>query len=164
MRRSLVLTLCLVAHACGSSGGPAPEPANEIAPAVEPSVAPAPELIAEPEDPALASWHFLRKKYDKDGDRRIASSEYPRSAASFARLDADKDGLVSAADFEAKWDGMPRVAFDEKTGGKFQYGVGGPEVGDPAPEFELRSTNGERISLAALRAKRPVVLVFGSFT
>lgn len=156
VRPFVALTAWFVAGACGSSGGPAPEPARELAPVVQPAAEPAP--AAEPEDPALASWHFLRKKYDADGDRRITRSEYPRSAASFARLDADKDGLVSAADFDAKWDGMPR------TDGEFVYGEGGPELGDPAPEFELATTTGEIVSLAALRAERPVVLVFGSFT
>jgi len=39
-----------------------------------------------------------------------------------------------------------------------------PTVGQPAPVFELPSTNGERISLASATARGPVVLVFASFT
>jgi hypothetical protein len=153
------LPLVLLA-ACSTAGGPAPVAAPGIEPVIEPEIQPValPAPPAEPEHPALAPWDFLRTKYDRDGDARIAPEEYTRSSASFARLDADGDGLVTAADFDPQWDGRPRIE------GPFQYGVGGPELGEPAPEFTLASLDGERLSLAALRAERPVVLVFGSFT
>lgn len=112
---------------------------------------------AAPASPTSPSWNYLRSKYDADHDGRIARAEYPRSEESFRHLDADGDGVVSAADFDARWDGVPRVA-------DFEYGVGGPEVGDPAPDFRLRTTSGEEIELAALHAKKPLVLIFGSFT
>jgi hypothetical protein len=100
----------------------------------------------------------VRWKYDADGDGRVAPGEYTRSPEGFARLDADGDGFVSSDDFAERWEGRPRVA------GAFQYGIGGPEVGDPAPEFALPTTDGRTLSLAELRAAKPVVLVFGSFT
>jgi hypothetical protein len=102
-------------------------------------------------------WRFLRATYDADGDGRIERAEYTRSAHGFANLDADGDGRVTAADFDPAFDGVPRVA-------DFVYGEGGPEVGDPAPPFELESTAGERIALADFAGVQPVVLVFGSFT
>lgn len=41
----------------------------------------------------------------------------------------------------------------------------GPEVGEPAPDFTLRTQEGERtISLSDYRGRKPVVLIFGSFT
>ena len=136
---------------------PAPEPvASAPDSATAPAAAPEPE--AEPEEPALAVWHFLQKRYDADGDARIAPAEYTRSPAGFTRLDADGDGLVTEADFHAKWDGKPR------TKERFVYGEGGPKVGDPAPEFRLPTTGGEVLELATLRKEKPVVLVFGSFT
>ncbi len=39
----------------------------------------------------------------------------------------------------------------------------GIRVGEEAPDFELKSTEGERMRLSSLRG-RPVVLRFGSFT
>jgi peroxiredoxin len=40
---------------------------------------------------------------------------------------------------------------------------GGPAVGEPAPEFVLRRTFEESISLADLRSQGPVVLAFYVF-
>jgi hypothetical protein len=41
----------------------------------------------------------------------------------------------------------------------------GPKVGDPAPDFALDTPDGkDTITLSAFRGKKPVVLVFGSFT
>ena len=40
-----------------------------------------------------------------------------------------------------------------------------PKVGDIAPAFELRNINGEDpVRLSDFRGKKPVALVFGSFT
>ena len=41
--------------------------------------------------------------------------------------------------------------------------TGGPKPGEEAPDFELASTEGERIRLSRLRGT-PVVLIFGSVT
>lgn len=47
---------------------------------------------------------------------------------------------------------------------------GSLEVGDPAPDFTLRTVDqkhresGEEVRLSAFRGQRPVVLVFGSYT
>ena len=40
-----------------------------------------------------------------------------------------------------------------------------PKKGDLAPDFTLSDVNGEnRLSLADFRGKKPVALIFGSFT
>lgn len=143
MRRASTVLLVLASGGCS---------AGRLAHAPGPAQA-APDPAPEP-----PSWRFLREKYDADGDGRITRAEYTRSDAGFLHLDADQDELVTAADFDPRWDGTPRSL------GEFVYGEGGPEVGEPAPDFELPTTDGARLSLASFRGKRPVVLVFGSFT
>jgi hypothetical protein len=146
--RSLSFSLLALAAACAS----APPPPEE-APAEAPS------------------WRFLRERYDGDRDGRIERAEYPRSKEAFERLDADGDGTLAAADFDPRWDGVPRIAAEGREGEDrwigfedFVHGEGGPEVGEPAPSFALDATNGERFDLASFRGKKPVVLVFGSYT
>jgi hypothetical protein len=128
-----------------ASPNPASEPYSVVLPAAD-----------EPGNPALAVWEHLRVKYDQDGDGSIARGEYPRGERSFAYLDADRDGAVTALDFAPEFGG-PRDP-------DFRYGLGGPELGDEAPGFRLPSIDGETIELAAFRGKKPVALVFGSFT
>lgn len=130
--RITALLLTLLPAACAS---PRPGPEVEVAP----------------------SLRFLLERYDRDGDGRIARAEYTRSPRGFENLDADHDGWVSALDFDARWDGVPRVE-------TFVWGEGGPEVGEPAPPIELPTTAGGTLRLDAFRGQKPVVLVFGSFT
>jgi Peroxiredoxin len=40
----------------------------------------------------------------------------------------------------------------------------GPKLGQQAPDFELKTTDGEAYRLSQFRGERPVVIVFGSFT
>jgi hypothetical protein len=45
-------------------------------------------------------WESTRKRYDRDGSRRIARSEFPGSEADFGRLDRNHDKVLDAADFD----------------------------------------------------------------
>jgi peroxiredoxin len=46
-----------------------------------------------------------------------------------------------------------------------KYDAGAPKQGDPAPDFELWDANGEHsVRLSGFQNKKPVALVFGSFT
>ena len=46
-----------------------------------------------------------------------------------------------------------------------KYDAHAPNAGDLAPDFELRDVGGEHsIRLSDFRGRRPVALVFGSFT
>lgn len=46
-----------------------------------------------------------------------------------------------------------------------RYGPLAPKAGDLAPDFELRDVRGENpVRLSDFRGRRPVALVFGSFT
>ena len=46
-----------------------------------------------------------------------------------------------------------------------KYNSLAPKAGDEAPDFELRDANGENpVRLSDFRGKKPVALIFGSFT
>jgi hypothetical protein len=45
-------------------------------------------------------WIYLVGKYDEDADGRISAAEYDRPDLAFARLDRDRDGILTALDFE----------------------------------------------------------------
>ncbi len=46
-----------------------------------------------------------------------------------------------------------------------KYDPVAPTVGDPAPDFELRDIHGEDpIRLNSFQGRKPIVLIFGSFT
>jgi len=46
------------------------------------------------------SWEAARKRYDGDGDGRIARKEFPGTDADFARLDRDSDRALTKTDFD----------------------------------------------------------------
>jgi peroxiredoxin len=50
--------------------------------------------------------------------------------------------------------------------GEVGFASEGPKVGDPAPGFRLETVDGSKtVALADVqKAKKPVVLIFGSFT
>ncbi len=60
------------------------------------------------------------------------------------------------------------VAFGQQRGGRHGGDLRMPDtlrVGDAAPDFKLKIKDGSReITLSSFKGKRPVVLVFGSFT
>ncbi|MCP4139707.1 MAG: redoxin domain-containing protein [Chloroflexi bacterium] len=62
---------------------------------------------------------------------------------------------------------MTTEIFDKKTASVWQkkYDKNAPRVGDIAPDFSLRDVNGQNpVKLSDFRQKKPVALVFGSFT
>jgi hypothetical protein len=74
---------------------PAPCPVSCVPPA--PAVASAEPRVHGRGSAAI--WSYLRSRYDADRDGRVAATEYPRDPATFARLDADDDRALTAADF-----------------------------------------------------------------
>ena len=136
-----------------------------------------------------SAWGYLKKAYDKDGDGKVARSEYTRDDEHFQRLDKDGDGAITAADFDPSG--------PKKLGGRREGGPPGErgrpaKVGEMAPDFSLEELSGksadekstapkptppgdvgsppakegtpEPIALSSFRGKRPVALVFGSYT
>ena len=53
----------------------------------------------------------------------------------------------------------------EHTAWQAKYDAHAPKAGDPAPDFELSDVDGEHsVRLSDFQGKKPVALVFGSFT
>jgi hypothetical protein len=178
-------------------------------------------------------WSWLAARFDSDGDGRITRKEFTGEVAFFDRLDRDRDGAVTADDFDwseqspwvrreaqalalfraidsngdgrateeetqayfkklagAKGHLMPEDLRKALGGGGGGGGEGGkakrvsketwieclmagdlgspfegPRVGKPAPDFTLATHDGKKqVTLSDYRDKRPVVLIFGSFT
>ena len=86
---------------------------------------------------------------DLNEDKWISIEEYNKF---FADLDQNKDGFVNEKEIT---DFMKKKQEDES----------GPIVGEEAPDFELRTLEGDKVvKLSDFRDKKPVVLIFGSYT
>jgi hypothetical protein len=105
-------------------------------------------------------WKALASKHDADGDGRIDLSEYPRGEERFRALDRNGDGGLTSDDF--------RIArkLDPRKRAKLRLASEAPQVGQMAPDFELpfAKNETETVRLSSFRDKRPVALVFGSYT
>ncbi len=145
---------------------------------------------------------------DRDRDGALTAADFDWSARSpflrqaqqadmwFSRLDADSNGRISRAEWEAFFKqaargkdhlsrddlraalalpprppgpppGMPtrETLFRGLLSGEIGSFREGPDLNGPAPDFTLPTHDGKaRIRLGDFRGKKPVVLVFGSFT
>jgi hypothetical protein len=107
------------------------------------------------------AWTFIADKYDRDNDGRVSSDEYDRGAETFGRLDRNHDGFLSESDWKEAGGRRGR-------GGRRGDGPAAvaPKPGERAPDFDLpyvkKLDKTERLSSFA--GKKPVALVFGSYT
>lgn len=116
----------------------------------------------------------LLNPWDSDGDQKLTQTEWD---ALFQKLARGKDH-IDAVDFmkllarptSAKPPAagmMPRkeLLLERLWTGELGSPFAGPKLGDPAPEFTLKTHDGkQKISLLQYRFRKPVVLIFGSFT
>ncbi|MEM7305773.1 MAG: hypothetical protein AAF682_03845 [Planctomycetota bacterium] len=125
-------------------------------------------LAAAPpqEEPAKpTAWAFLAKKYDADGDGRITRKEYTRDDEHWKNLDVDGNGWIDEKEIEGRgWQKGKRAK------------VKPPAAGDAAPDFRLellpppflaekeKLKKPELVQLSGFKGKRPVALIFGSYT
>ena len=122
-------------------------------------------------------WAFLVEKYDADGDGAITRKEYSGGDAHWARLDVDGDGQLSRAEIEGRKN--PNLRGKKARQRKVPKA---PKAGSKAPDFELevvadvaklghaeqpkaeKPKKPELVRLSSFRGKRPVALIFGSYT
>ncbi len=140
---------------------------------------PAPKPAPEPEP--QSAWQLLTDKYDTDKDGKISRAEYSKDDKYFVRLDADKNGFIEASDL--KMLGRPKGYRGETADEKDKVVIA--EAGKLAPDFTLRvlekakpnpakktnkkvglddAVKPKTFQLSSLKGKKPVALIFGSYT
>ncbi len=122
-----------------------------------------------PTDTANLALPPLLQLLDRDRDGRLSREELDAAEAVLMRLDRDEDDLVDR-------DEISRATGRRRGGGGRPGEIITPAapgerhkttlaVGDEAPDFTLPDPAGKRaVTLSSFRGKRPVVLVFTSFT
>jgi hypothetical protein len=115
---------------------------------------------------------------DGDSNGRITLKEWD---AAFRRIARGKDHLIPDDLADAFYTppprprkGSPPPPNDDPSRwllvkalfkGELGSATEGPNVGDEAPDFSLRTFDGKRrVSLSEVKGRKPVVLIFGSFT
>lgn len=132
------------------------------------------------DDPAKFDLDKFIKEYDKNKDGFIDRQECPEKLKEFFdRLDTNKDGKLSRQELEKVGDKLASLLEGKKGkggGGKpgevitppakgERISSGTLKVGDKAPDFTLVDPTGKNaVTLSSFKGKKPVVLVFGSYT
>ena len=132
----------------------------------------------EPPPVPAPVWELLQQKYDADEDGRITPEEHGRGVEAFRNLDRDGDGAITRSDTLSSGRGIRRRE-PRREHGPRRVRIEAPKEGDRAPDFELRlwvqekevkkgkGTRKEvspKIRLSSFAGKKPVALIFGSYT
>lgn len=104
------------------------------------------------QQPDANMGRLLIRLMDTNNDKQIAQSEYMKL---FVDADLDKSRSVTRKEM---------MEFLSKRR-QLEQEADGPDVGQEAPDFTLGTLDGKgTITLSDFRGKKPVVLVFGSYT
>lgn len=127
-----------------------------------------------PSSRAAGPASMLYSMFDANSNGRVSREEWE---AVFKRLTRGKDYFTPddlremlAPMFAPPKPGSnsgptPAVLFKGLAAGELGSFFEGPSIGDQAPDFVLKTHDGKRtVRLSEFRGKKPVVLVFGSFT
>lgn len=112
---------------------------------------------------------------DSDGNGKVTADEF---AALFQAFGGQEYGFLALSDFQEAFQMAPRAQGSSSSQGPsrwtlikglFTQEIGslqpGPNVGDLAPDFTLRTVDGkDEVTLSHLIGSKPVVLIFGNFT
>ena len=109
------------------------------------------ERSSRPQQPnANMMSRMLMRLMDLNKDGWISLEEHSKF---FMGADADKNGYITQEEIK------------NYSQSRIEQESGGPDVGQEAPDFALRTLEGDRtVKLSDFRGKKPVVLVFGSYT
>ena len=149
----------------------------------------------KPADVAESIFEYLLLSYDTNDDGEILRQEYTRDDAHWERLDVNKDGVLTEADFATSGRRGKRGRPERPDYGSRKR-VTPPAAGEQAPDFELEIVVPKKASASVgggqetekpnakkpnagkkeaekpkpiklsdfAKKKRPVALVFGSYT
>jgi hypothetical protein len=110
----------------------------------------------------------LLEQLDKNKNGSLDRDEVPgRMMEQFDRIDANKDGVLDRDELMAarRRGGGGRPGEVITPAAKGERLPDRLRVGDPAPDFTLPSVSGKgEVTLSRFRGKRPVVLIFASYT
>lgn len=122
--------------------------------------------VQEPPPPAppppRTPWELLAGRYDRDRDGRITPQEYRRGKERFQRLGRNGDGVLTRTDWQA-----PGLRPGPGRAARRTLPDPAPRAGEPAPDFELPLLHGKEgatLRLSSFRGRKPVALIFGSWT
>lgn len=108
---------------------------------------------------------------DRNGDGKITRDEVSGRMTMFLeRMDSNQDGILTKEEARTGLAARmqnPNRREKSRRGkqGRNRNQPAGLKVGEVAPNFRLRSLDGKsETELAALRAEKPVILFFGSYT
>lgn len=116
--------------------------------------------------PAAVPEDALFRLLDTNADGKLSKEELQNAAKILEKLDRNKDGTLDREELSAparKKSGRPGevitpAAKGERIADKLR-------VGDPAPDFSLPLVNGKgELKLSSFHGKKPVVLIFASYT
>lgn len=131
--------------------------------------------------PAIASAQNKFVAADADADGNLTLSEFTSYGKSklrgfddfkglFEKLDTNGDSKISAAEFDQRQrvlramiqSGATRTPGNRGGAARTSDGL---KIGEVAPTFKLKSLDGKsETDLATFKGKKPVVLIFGSYT
>lgn len=103
----------------------------------------------------------LLKLLDANRDGNISKEELGKF---FERADSDSSDSLSEEELKKMLTSLSSSAANSRMARFQNFPQTKPALGQPAPQFELRSLEGEVHSLAELLKTKPVVIEFGSFT
>lgn len=116
------------------------------------------------EDTGNEVFDLLLRQYDKNKDGKITKEEYPRGEERFQRLDRNRDGVLTLEDFKTAPGERGRRPGQQ--GRQRRERPRAPEAGKRAPDFTLpvKADPKKTETLSSYRGKKPVALIFGSYT
>lgn len=118
--------------------------------------------LVQKELTCVTSWWAKTaiKRLDKDADKALSKNEI---AKAYAIADTDKSGTLSKSELAAPA-ARQRGGRNDRRGGRNNGGKP-PAVGQVAPDFTLKTLDGKaKHTLSSYKGKKPVALIFGSYT